>query len=161
MKKSTIFILATLAFLIPLSISSYTFWKTGAFELVNQQLGFGFWIGVIAFIALVLAIIFFAMKYARKLIKPKTLTNGLPATATVIRSYQGNLKVTFGRVQENFKIIIEVNVKNDSGETWQAKMEEMIPIQQIGLFQPGVSFKVLYNPNDRSKVVFDQSQQPK
>ena len=53
------------------------------------------------------------MKYAKKMIKPKTLTNGLPATATVIRSYQGNFKVTFGGVQENFKMIIEVNVKNN------------------------------------------------
>lgn len=93
-------------------------------------------------------------------LRKKEIPNGLPATATVIRSYQGNMKVTFGGVQENFKMIIEVNVRNNNGVFWQAKMEEMIPIHQIGVFQPGVSFKVLYDPNDRSKVVFDQSQQP-
>lgn len=92
-------------------------------------------------------------------LRKKEIPNGLPATATVLRSYQGNMKVTFGGVQENFKMIIEVNVKNNSGETWEAKVEEMIPIHQIGIFQPGVSFKVLYDPDDRSKVVFDQSQQ--
>ncbi len=160
MKRSTIYIIIAIAFLLPFSISSYTFWNTGAFDLVNGIIGPVFWIGIIVFIGFVFVIIFFAMKYAKKMIKPKTLTNGLPATATVIRSYQGNMKVTFGGVQENFRMIIEVNVRNNSGETWQAKMEEMIPIQQIGLFQPGVSFKVLYAPNDRSKVVFDQSQQP-
>lgn len=92
-------------------------------------------------------------------LRKKEIPNGLPATATVLRSYQGNMKVTFGGVQENFKMIIEMDVKNTNGETWQAKMEEMIPINQIGIFQPGATFNVLYDPNDRSSLVFDTSQQ--
>lgn len=160
MKRYTSIILMVIVLLFTIVPIAIGFWVSGMFDLVNQVLGPIFWIGVITFLVLILTIIFFAMKYARKWIKPKTLTNGLPATATIIRSYQGNMKVTFGGVQENFKMIIEVDVKNNSGETWQAKMEEMIPIQQISIFQPGVSFKVLYDPNDRSKVVFDQSQQP-
>ena len=92
-------------------------------------------------------------------LRKKEIPNGLRATATVLRSYQGNMKVTFGGVQENFKMIIEVNVRNNNGETWQAKIEEMVPINQIGIFQPGASFSVLYDPNDRSSLVFDTSQQ--
>ncbi len=158
MNRSSIYILIAIMIVIPLSISGYTFWKTGAFDLVNQVLGPSFWIGVVVFIAFTISILFFGMRLGRKIIKPKTIANGLPASATVIRSYQGNLKVTFGGVQENFKMIIEVNVRNNNGETWQAKMEEMIPIQQIGIFQPGVCFNVLYDPKDRSEVVFDQSE---
>ena len=92
-------------------------------------------------------------------LRKKEILNGLPATATVLRSYQGNMKVTFGGVQENFKMIIEVDIKNTNGETWQAKMEEMIPINQIGIFQPGATFNVLYDPNDRSSLIFDTSPQ--
>jgi len=35
----------------------------------------------------------------------------------------------------------------------------MLPVTQVGLFQPGVQFAVKYDPNDKSKIVFDQSGQ--
>lgn len=131
----------------------------GAFLLPVVAIKFGFnglIIGVISFIALVLFSIYFIFKQVKIGLKPKTIHNGLPAIATVIRSYQGNTKLTIGGVQEIFEIIIEVNVNNNY-ETWSAKMTQMIPLTQVGMFQPGLSFKIKYDPNDKSKIVFDNS----
>jgi len=158
MKKSTLFTLVVTA--IPIVLLLFVFWIGGMFDLILRVFGPIGIVGVFAFIAFILAVIFIAMKLARNAIKPKTLVNGLPAIATVIRSYQGNMKISLGGVNQNYQLIIEVNVTNPQGETWPATMKEMINITQIGIFQPGVSFKVLYDPNDKSKVVFDQSQQP-
>lgn len=159
MKKKYIYLLIVLAIAIPLIPTAYSFWRSGAFDLVNQKFGPIFWVGVIVFIVFILGIVFFATKQAKKAIQPKTLANGLPATATVIRSYQGNMKISMGGVNQNYQLIIEVNVTNPQGETWQATMKEMINITQISVFQPGVSFAVKYDPTNKSKVVIDQSTQ--
>jgi hypothetical protein len=91
-------------------------------------------------------------------LKPKDIPNGLPATATVIKSYQAGMSMRAG-ANQFYSIIIEVSVTNPQGETWLAKIKQMFPITQVGIFQPGVSFAVKYDPNDRSKVVIDQSAQ--
>ena len=131
----------------------------GAFLLPVVAIKFGFTglvVGVIAFIALVLFSIFFIMKQVKIGLRPKVIPNGMPAVATVVKSYQGNTKMTIGGVQEIYQLIIEVNVSNNY-ESWPAKMKEMIPLTQVGMFQPGLSFKVKYDPNDKSKIVFDNS----
>lgn len=133
--------------------------QTGAADIVNQVFGGSFWLMVIGFVVFIILLIYVLQRWMLSSLKPKDIPNGLPATATVIRSYQGNMRVTIGGVNQNYQLIIEVNVTNPQGETWPAKMEEMINITQIGMFQPGVSFAVKYDPNDRSKVVFDQSAQ--
>lgn len=133
--------------------------QTGAADIVNQVFGGSFWLMVIGFVVFIILLIYVLQRWMLSSLKPKNIPNGLPATATVIRSYQGNMRVTIGGVNQNYQLIIEVNVTNPQGETWPAKMEEMINITQIGMFQPGVSFAVKYDPNDRSKVVFDQSAQ--
>jgi len=157
MKKKYIYLLIVLAIAIPLIPTAYSFWRSGAFDLVNQKFGPIFWVGVIVFIVFILGIVFFATKQAKKALQPKTLANGLPATATVIRSYQGNMKISMGGVNQNYQLIIEVSVTNPQGETWQATMKEMINITQISTFQPGVKFKVFYDPNDKSNVVTDRT----
>ncbi len=157
MKKSTIFQLVVTA--VPIALLLFFFWVGGMFDLINQVFGPIGIIGVFAFIALLLAFVFFATKLARNAVKSKTLANGLPATATVIRSYQGTMKISFGDVQQNYQLVIEINVTNQKGETWPAKMMEMIPLTEVGIFQPGVSFNVLYDPANRNIVVFDQSEQ--
>jgi len=133
--------------------------QTGAADIVNQVFGGSFWLMVIGFVVFIILLIYVLQRWMLSSLKPKDIPNGLPATATVIKSYQGNMRVTIGGVNQNYQLIIEVNVTNPQGETWPAKMEEMINITQIGMFQPGVSFAVKYDPNDRSKVVFDQSAQ--
>lgn len=118
----------------------------------------GFIYGVVGFIILVLVIVFGIMGLTKSSFKPKDIPNGIPATATVINSRQGNMKVTFGGVQEIYQLIIDVTVRNQQDETWAATMKEMIPITQIGVFQPGVCFSVKYDPKDRSRVVIDQNE---
>lgn len=111
----------------------------------------------IGFTILVLIIVFGITGLTKRSLKPKDIPNGIPATATVVSCRQGNMKVTFGGVQEIYQLIIDVTVRNQQGETWAAKMKEMIPITQIGVFQPGVSFSVKYDPKDKSRVVIDQN----
>lgn len=146
------------AFIIAITVIpvGYTFWKSGAFDLVNQILGPIFWVGVIAFVVLIFAIIYFSKRWFLSSLKPKDIPGGLPATATVMKSYQGGMSMRYGGYQY-YSLVIEVNVTNLQGETWQAKIEQMLPITQVGIFQPGVSFAVKYDPKDRNKVVIDQS----
>lgn len=114
---------------------------------------------IIGTVIVILLLVWLGSKVLNQEIKPKTLANGLPALATVIRSYQSGQAISSGGAVRYYQLVIEVNVTNPQGETWPAKMKEMINITQIGMFQPGVSFKVLYDPNNKSKVVFDQNTQ--
>lgn len=155
MKKSTFLLLLLTG--IPTLILLIVLWLGGTLEKIYLDIGIIGIIGVLLFIAFTLFIVYFGQRLARKAIQPKTLTNGIPAIATVVRSYQGNLSISMGGVNQNYQLIIEINLTNPQKETWSATMKEMINITQIGLFQPGVKFKVLYDPNDKSKVVFDQS----
>ncbi|HMN05023.1 MAG TPA: hypothetical protein PKD45_04790 [Flavobacteriales bacterium] len=89
----------------------------------------------------------------------KDIPNGLPATATVISCSQGNSRMSMG-VHQYFQLVIQVSVRNDRGETWPATITQMVPLTQVGIFQPGVAFAVKYDPDDRSNVVIDQSGAP-
>lgn len=135
--------------------------QSGFGDIINQVFGGSFWLIVIGFVVFIIVMIFVLQRWILGSLKPKDIPNGLPATATVIKSYQGNMRVTIGGVNQNYQLIIEVNVTNPQGEIWQTKMEEMVNITQIGMFQPGVSFAVKYDPNNKNKVVFDQSAQHK
>jgi hypothetical protein len=157
LKKSLLMGLGIAAF--TLCMIYFSIKQTGAGDIINQVLGGSFWFIVIGFVVFLLLLIYLLQRWVLSSLKPKDIPNGLPATATVIRSYQGNMRVSIGGVNQNYQLIIEVSVTNPQGETWQAKMEEMINITQIGMFQPGVSFAVKYDPNNKSRVVFDQSAQ--
>lgn len=109
---------------------------------------------IVGTVIVILLLVLFANRILNSEIKPKSIPNGLQAVATVIKSYQSGEAILSGRVATHYKLILEVNVTNPQGETWQTKMKEMINITQIGMFQPGVSFAVKYDPNDRRKVVF-------
>jgi hypothetical protein len=156
MKKSNLYLLITFVIAIMVIPLGYSFWKSGAFDLVNQTLGSIFWVGVIAFIAFIFGLIFVLKRWFLGSLKPKDIPNGLPATATVIKSFQGGMSMRYGGYQY-YSLVIEVNVTNPQGETWPAKIEQLVPITQVGLFQPGISFAVKYDPNNKSKVVIDQS----
>lgn len=135
--------------------TTYGLWKSGAIGLINRVLGPIFWIGLVLFIAFIFAAIFKAKKYLLKKISAREIPGGLPATATVISCAQGNMKLRMG-VQEVYQLTIDVNVTNTQGETWPANLKEFIPITQVGVFQPGVTFSVVYDPNDRSKIALPQ-----
>lgn len=114
---------------------------------------------IIGTIIVILLLVLFGNKVLKSEIKLKDIPNGLPAIATVSSCYQSGQAASIGGATRYYQLIIEVNVTNPQGETWPAKIKQMFPITQIGMFQPGVSFEVKYDPNNRSKVVFDQTQQ--
>jgi len=130
------------------------FWSNGMFSL----LGVGGSIGALLFVAFIIGLVYFGQRWLLAGLKPKDIPNGLPATATVIKSYQSGMSMKAG-ANQFYSITIEVNVTNPQGETWSAKIKQMLPVTQVGLFQPGVHFAVKYDPNNKSKVVFDQSAQ--
>jgi len=134
------------------------FWFSGMFKLLYGVLGGIGIIGVFAFIAFTLGSIYFSQRWLLGSLKPKDIPNGLPATATVIKSYQAGMAMRAG-ANQFYSITIEVNVTNPQGESWPAKIEKMLPVTEVGMFQPGVSFAVKYDPNNKSKVVIDQSAQ--
>ena len=109
-------------------------------------------LGIITFILY----IFWAMGYISNGLGPNNIPNGLPATATVISVKQGNFKIKIG-VAEYYSLVIDAEIVNQQGEKWLAKIKHTVPITQISIFQPGVSFAVKYDPNNRSKVVIDQN----
>jgi|GEM_PF-1027170 len=127
-------------------------------DIINQIFGGSFWLIVIGFIAFIIVMIVVLQRWLLGGLKPIDIPNGLAATATVIRSYQAGMAMRAG-ANQFYSITIEVNVTNPQGETWSAKIEQMLPVTQVGIFQPGVNFAVKYDPNNKSKVVIDQSAQ--
>lgn len=134
------------------------FWFSGVFGVINSVIGPIGIIALLAFIAFTLGSIYFTQRWILGGLKSKGIPNGLPATATVIKSYQARMSMRAG-ANQFYSLIIEVNIINPQGETWQAKIEQMLPVTQVGIFQPGVQFAVKYDPNNKSKVVIDQSAQ--
>ncbi len=134
------------------------FWFSGVFGVINSVIGPIGIIALLAFIAFTLGSIYFTQRWILGGLKSKGIPNGLPATATVIKSYQAGMSMRAG-ANQFYSLIIEVNIINPQGETWQAKIEQMLPVTQVGIFQPGVQFAVKYDPNNKSKVVIDQSAQ--
>lgn len=134
------------------------FWFSGMFKLLYGVFGSIGIIGVFAFIAFTLGSIYVLQRWLLGGLKPKDIPNGLLATATVIKSYQAGMSMRAG-ANQFYSIIIESNITNPQGETWFAKIEQMLPVTQVGIFQPGVQFAVKYDPTNKSKVVIDQSAQ--
>lgn len=130
----------------------YIMKMSGSDQIVNQFFGNSFWYIVIGFVVFIVLLIYVLQRWFLGGLKPKDIPNGLPATATVIRSYQAGMSMRAGAYQF-YSIVIEVNVRNPQGETWPAKIEQMLPVTEVGLFQPGVSFSVKYDPKNKSKVI--------
>ena len=126
-------------------------------NFILKILGNSFWYIVIGFVVFTLLLIYVLQRWILGGLKVKDIPNGLPATATVIKSYQAGMSMRAG-AHQFYSIVIEVNVRNPQGETWPAKIEQMLPVTEVGLFQPGVSFAVKYDPNNKNKVVIDQSE---
>lgn len=137
----------------------FSYRDTGMFDTVTEVLGNGFWYGVLGFVVLIIGGIYFGQRWLFSSMKPKDIPNGLPATATVIRSYQSGMAMRYAKVHFYYELIIEVSVRNLQGETWQAKIEQVVPMAQLGMFVPGLSFAVKYDPKNKSKVVIAQSMQ--
>lgn len=134
----------------------FTMKETGIGDTINQIFGGSFWFIVIGFVIFIILLIYILQRWILGSLKPADIPNGLPATATVIKSYQAGMSMRAG-ANQFYSIVIEVNVTNPQGETWPTKIEQMLPVTQVGIFQPGVQFAVKYDPNNKSKVVIDQT----
>lgn len=136
----------------------FTIKQSGAADLINQSFGGNFWLVIIGFVLFMILLVYILQRWLLGGLKPKDIPNGLPATATVIKSYQSGMSMRAG-ANQFYTIIIEVTVNNPQGQNWPAKIEQMLPVTQVGIFQPGVQFAVKYDPNNKNKVVIDQSVQ--
>jgi membrane protein implicated in regulation of membrane protease activity len=96
LKKSLLMGLGIAAF--TLCMIYFSIKQTGAGDIINQVLGGSFWFIVIGFVVFLLLLIYLLQRWVLSSLKPKDIPNGLPATATVIRSYQGNMRVSIGGV---------------------------------------------------------------
>lgn len=159
MKTKYFFLIAGSIIAVILIPMYFSYKDTGMFDMVTEVLGGGFWYGVLGFVVLVVGGIYFGQRWLFSSVKPKDIPNGLPATATVIRSYQSGMAMRYAKVHFYYELIIEVNIRNLQGETWQAKIEQVVPMAQLGMFAPGLSLAVKYDPKNKSKVVMDQSAQ--
>lgn len=159
MKAKYFFLIAAGIIAVTLIPMYFSYKDAGMFDMVTEVLGKGFWYGVLGFVVLIIAGIYFSQRWLFSSIKPKDIPNGLPATATVIRSYQSGMAMRYAKVHFYYELIIEVNVRNQQGETWQAKIEQVVPMAQLGMFVPGLSFAVKYDPKNKSKVVIDRSRE--
>ena len=90
--------------------------------------------------------------------QPKTIPNGIHATASVISAQKERMQIKSGTT-DICKLILQVNVVSDKGETWEAVLEDMIPSNQIPVFQPGYSFGVKYDPNDKLNICREDATQ--
>ncbi|CAL1518732.1 hypothetical protein [Chitinophaga sp. MM2321] len=149
MKKSTFIQIALTS--IPIILVLLGFWAGGMFKMINT--GYA-----LVVLVIVLVVIFLVVLLCRKIAQSRTITNGMPATAMVIQCDKGSIIMITGGVDKSYILKMEVNVTNNNGETWAAKMVEDIPAAQADMFRAGYKFSVLYDPDNRKKIVFDKSQ---
>ncbi len=117
----------------------------------------GFIVGTVGFVVLTLVVVLGGIRMIVKATKPKDIPNGIPATATVTACRQGSVSMKLG-AQQLYQLVMDLVVTGSNGNTWPAQLREMVPLTQVGLFQPGTSFAVKFDPLHPERVVFDQAQ---
>ncbi len=50
----------------------------------------------------------------------------------------------------------QVFIKSNLGETWQTKIKTTIPLFKMHLLTSGAIFNILYDANDKTKVILDK-----
>lgn len=81
------------------------------------------------------------------------IPNGLLATATVISSKNmGTVASINDGKSWYYQLLIEANVTNGT-ESWQATIKHQGRDYEIKMYQPGITFSVIYDPNDKSRVI--------
>jgi hypothetical protein len=82
----------------------------------------------------------------------RILEAGLPAEALVHGMKLGDTKVTYGAVDERWLAELELEVQPETGPSFRAKVQHLVPVLEIPRFQAGEVVEVRYEPGDRSKV---------
>jgi hypothetical protein len=103
-------------------------------------------LGVVAFVALILAIIFVPM-VRRWRVKQQVMQTGVEARATIVRTWD-----TGARINDDPVVGMMLQVQPSGGPSFQAEVNETVSIVQIALFQPGAQLQVKYDPADQRRV---------
>lgn len=85
-------------------------------------------------------------------LKKRLLKEGLPAGARLLETRQ-----TGTLVNDQPEMILTMEVTAETGETWQTEMREIIPLNMLYAMSPGSVFNVLYDPKDKSRIIFDNT----
>lgn len=89
------------------------------------------------------------------MINPKEISNGIPAEATVINANLEKMRLK-SATADMHKMTMQLNISTQNGDTWQTTLEDMIPENQTALFQPGYTFNVKYDPNNKMNVCINR-----
>lgn len=106
-------------------------------------------ISVIILLLIVFSIVF-GPTIKRSLLKKRLLKEGLSGTGTLVNVRETNVKINNAVVME-----LTLNIKTNLGETWQAKVKQPITLFQARSLNPGAIFNILYDANDKNKVVLN------
>ena len=63
-------------------------------------------------------------------------------------------------VNDNPQMQVEADVMTEDGSTFPCTVRKILPLQSIVGFVPGTMFSVLYDPNDRENIVWNDNPDP-
>lgn len=101
----------------------------------------------IVIIAIVFSIVFRPI-IKKAFLKKRLLKEGLAGTGTLI-----NVRETSMRINNAVVMELTLDIKSTLGESWQAKVKQPITLFQTRLLNPGATFNILYDANDKTKVI--------
>lgn len=94
-----------------------------------------------------------------EMMNPKEIPNGIRAVATVVYAQQEKMRIMSGNgASDMCRMTIQVTVAAQD-MTWDCQLEDMIPRNQVALFQPGYTFDIKYDPKDSTNICFDRNQE--
>lgn len=138
---------------------TWLFFSIGMFAVFAYSFGYAFVLEKEPNVWIILGIVFFLilgpvfLPFIKKSrLKKRLAREGLPATARLLQTRQ-----TGTQVNDQPEMILTMQVTAETGETWQTEMREIIPMNMLYAMAPGSIFNVLYNPNDKSQIVFDNT----
>ncbi len=97
---------------------------------------------------------FFWNGWRTALLKRRLRKEGLAGTARLIRT-----ETTGIRSGSDPELKLFLAVTGQGGETWEVSMRQIVPQNELYAMAPGTMFSVLYDPQDKSKVVLDNRPQ--
>lgn len=82
----------------------------------------------------------------------KLLDEGVPASATIL-----GLEDTGNRYNDNPEVVLTLEVKKQSGETYVAETRKILSAVDLMKYQPGTTVTVMIDPEDPSRVAVIES----
>jgi hypothetical protein len=107
-------------------------------------------IPIVISIVITIVVIFFAMRYMRRVTGADLRTRGEPATAKILQMWDTGTTVN-GHPVAGFLL----EVQPSYAAAYQVQTTSMIPRLSIGQVQPGATVQVKIDPSNRQRVVID------